>query len=139
MLTSEILVRRFYDEVWNRADEAVAQEILAADFRFRGSLGLEKVGVDGFIDYMRSIHRTLGEYECIIVDLVATPDRAAARMLFRGRHQAEFFGVPATDSQIEWAGAAFFETRDGKITKLWVLGDIDSVKQQLGSRATSFA
>ena len=43
------LVERFYNEVWNQADETVAREILAEDFRFRGSLGPEKFGQDGFI------------------------------------------------------------------------------------------
>ena len=43
------LVERFYNEVWNNADEAVAREILAEDFRFRGSLGPDKFGQDGFI------------------------------------------------------------------------------------------
>ena len=127
------LVERFYHELWNQADETVALEILDADFRFRGSLGPERRGRDGFIDYLRSIHAALGDYVCVIEDLVVTEDRAAARMTFRGRHQAPFFGVKATGREIEWAGAAFFRTRDGRITELWVLGDIDSVKQQLGT------
>ena len=81
------LVERFYDEMWNNADEAVAREILADDFRFRGSLGAERIGQDGFIDYMRSVHKALGGYVCIIEDLIVSDDRAAARMLFKGRHQ----------------------------------------------------
>jgi hypothetical protein len=44
MPTPAELVRRFYDEVWNRRDEAVAREILHRDFRFRGSLGPELRG-----------------------------------------------------------------------------------------------
>ena len=32
------LVLRFYDDIWNRQDFAVAEEILAPDFRFRGSV-----------------------------------------------------------------------------------------------------
>jgi len=47
MTTPETLVGRVYAEVWDRADEDVAREILAPDFRFRGSLGPEKTGVDG--------------------------------------------------------------------------------------------
>ena len=127
------LVERFYNEVWNHADETVAREILAEDFRFRGSLGPEKRGPDGFITYMRAVHQALGDYVCIIEDLVASEDRVAARMLFKGKHQAEFFGVEATGAEVKWAGAAFFRTKDARIAELWVLGDIDSVKAQLGA------
>jgi hypothetical protein len=49
------MVERFYYEVWNEADEAAAREALDPDFRFRGSLGQERLGHDGFIGYMRSI------------------------------------------------------------------------------------
>jgi len=127
------LVDRFYDDVWNRADEDVARDILAEDFRFRGSLGPEKVGPDGFIAYMRSVHRALGDYVCIIEECISTGDRVACRMLFKGKHQAEFFGVAATGQDIAWAGAAFFRTENERIAELWVLGDIDSVKAQLGA------
>ncbi len=125
------LVERFYSEVWNNQAESVAQEILEPDFRFRGSLGPEKVGVDGFLDYTRNVHRALGCYECIIEDMIENGDRLAARMLFRGIHQAEFFGVPATGREIAWAGAAFFTARDARLASLWVLGDVDAVKAQL--------
>ena len=41
------LIERFYNEVWNRADEVVAREILHPEFCFRGSLGEEKRGPEG--------------------------------------------------------------------------------------------
>ena len=135
--TPQRLVERFYAEVCNRADEAVARAILAEDFGFRGSLGPERRGQDGFIDYMRSIHTALGDYTCIIDDLVAAGDRVAARMTFQGRHQGDFFGVAPSGEMVCWAGAAFFRIADGRIAELWVLGDIDSVKQQLGRDAAS--
>jgi len=126
------LVERFYHEVWNRADEAVAREILHPDFRFRASLGPEKRGPDGFIEYMHLIHTALASYTCTIQDVVEQGDRAAARMRFAGTHTGTFFGVAPTHREIAWAGAAFFTTDGRQITSLWVLGDIDAVKQQLG-------
>jgi len=33
------LVERFYSDIWDRRDFAAAEEMLAPDFRFRGSLG----------------------------------------------------------------------------------------------------
>ena len=68
--TPRLLVERFYYEVWNKADEAAAREILHGNFRFRASLGPERRGPDGFIDYLRAIHQALAEYTCIIDDLV---------------------------------------------------------------------
>ena len=131
--TPKILVERFYFEVWNRADEAVAHEILHPDFRFRASLGPEKRGPEGFIAYMQSIHAALADYTCVIDDLIVSGDRAAARMTFHGRHQGRFFDIEPTSKEIRWTGGAFFKVDGERIVELWVLGDIDSVKQQLGA------
>jgi predicted ester cyclase len=131
------LVERFYEEVWNKADEAVAGEILDTDLRFRSSLGLDLVGLAGFIGYMRSIHAALADYSCIIEDLIATEHRAAARLRFSGVHRGLFFGVAPTFREITWVGAAFFTTGRSRITELWVLGDVDAVKRQLGAAPDS--
>jgi predicted ester cyclase len=131
------LVERFYREVWNQADEAVAGEILHPDFRFRASLGLERLGLAGFLDYMRSIYAALENYTCVIDDLIATERRAAARLRFHGIHRGPFFGVAPTRREIAWSGAAFFTTDRNRITELWVLGDVDAVKRQLGATPES--
>lgn len=134
------LVERFYYEVWNTGDETVAREILDPDFRFRGSLGPERVGLAGFIDYMRAIRMALADYQCIIDDLIDSDTRVAARMRFRGIHIGQFFGKLPTCREITWSGAAFFTMDRGRITELGVLGDIDAVKQQLGAGlGSSFA
>lgn len=126
------LIKRFYHEVWNEANEAVAREILHHEFRFRASLGPEKLGPDGFIEYMRLIHSALSGYTCTIEDIIEQGERAAARMHFAGVHRGTLFGVDPTGRPIAWAGAAFFTTDGSQITSLWVLGDVDAVKQQLG-------
>jgi predicted ester cyclase len=77
----------------------------------------------------------LANYTCVIEDLVVTADHAAARTTFRGTHRGRLFDVEPTGREIAWAGAAFFKTDGRQIVELWVLGDVDSVKQQLGARA----
>jgi predicted ester cyclase len=131
------LVTIFYDQLWNKADESVAQEILHAEFRFRGSLGPVRNGPNAFIDYQHSVRAALADFRCIVDELICTDTRAAARMTFTGRHRGPFFGVPATANAIQWAGAAFFTTDRRQITELWVLGDVDAVKRQLGAEAAS--
>ena len=130
-MSPRALVEAFYLEVWNQADEDRAREILAESFRFRGSLGAERVGPDGFLANMRDVHRALGDYRCIIDGLVTDGDRAAARMRFTGTHRAEFLGVAATGRQVTWAGAAFFRFERERIAELWVLGDLAELRRQL--------
>jgi steroid delta-isomerase-like uncharacterized protein len=137
MPDSRSLVERFYGDIWNRRDCAVAGEILTADFRFRGSLGSETVGVPAFLAYVDSVHGALGGYHCVIEELIASNDRASARMTFAGQHRAPLFGVPATGRNVSWAGAAFFAIAQGRITSLWVLGDIEGLKRQLGASGDS--
>jgi steroid delta-isomerase-like uncharacterized protein len=133
MPDSRAIVEQFYNGIWNRQDFAAAGEILAADFRFRGSLGCESSGVPAFLAYVKSIHAALGDYCCTIEELIAEADRAAARMTFVGKHQGPLFGVPATGRKLSWAGAAFFKIAQGRIVSLWVLGDVEGLKQQLGA------
>ena len=132
-MTPTELVESFYKDVWNTRNLRVARDIISIDFKFRGSLGPEKEGIDGFLEYVEDVHTALGDYTCTIKDLITTEERVAARMIFRGIHQSEFFNVKASRKEIEWAGAAFFTIREQKLSELWVLGDIDAVKQQLGA------
>ncbi len=129
--TVTALVGRFYDVVWNKADERSAREILDPDFIFRASLGPELRGPDGFIAYLRSVHAALEGFTCTIEDLIAAGDRAAAKMRFTGTHRAKFFGIEATGRHIAWSGAAFFTAPGGRIGELWVLGDVEAVMRQL--------
>ncbi|MDA4847199.1 ester cyclase [Hoeflea poritis] len=126
------LIERFYHEVWNTGDEDVARQILHKDFVFRGSLGSERNGPEGFIDYLRAVRGSLPDFVCNIQEIVTEGHRAVARMEFVGTHGGTFYGVPQTGAKITWAGAAFFTTDGRQITELWVLGDIDAVKRQLG-------
>ena len=126
------LVEDFYFRVWNAGDEETARRILAPELEFRGSTGPSKSGVDQFLDYVRLIRGALDEYRCVIEELVTEGDRSFARMRFQGRHTGRFFGVEPTGRPVAWAGAALFRIADGRIRSIWVLGDVDGLKQQLG-------
>ena len=133
MRDCNLLVESFYRDIWNRRDYAVAEEILTSDFRFRGSLGDQTVGIPAFLAYVDAVHTALADYRCTIEELIADQRRASARMLFSGRHQAVLLGVAATGRAVSWAGAAFFTTRSERIATLWVLGDMEGLKRQLAA------
>jgi steroid delta-isomerase-like uncharacterized protein len=125
------LVRRFYGEVWNAHDREAIQELLTEDFRFRGSLGRQSVGLAAFTHYVDSVHESLGDYHCEIEELVSEGERGFARMTFSGIHRGPLLLHPPTGKRVSWEGAALFHSRGGKLESLWVLGDLDSLRRQL--------
>ena len=133
MRDSKILVERFYNDLWNRRAYAVADEILAPDFRFRGSLGTQTIGIPAFLAYVDTVHAALENYRCTIEELIADRRRASVRMLFAGRHCGPLLGMAATGRQVSWAGAGFFTMQATRIASLWVLGDIEGLKRQLAA------
>ena len=124
-------VRKFYGLVWNRYAKDSIPEILHDQITFRGSLGEEKTGHAGFIEYLDMVHRALGDYRCTIEELVSEPPKVFVRMKFSGIHKGEFLGYPPTGRRVAWSGAALFTFADGKIIDLWVLGDLKSLEHQL--------
>ncbi len=129
--TIEILVRRFYEEAWNRWDDTVVGSLLAQDFVFRGSLGDETRGRDGWRAYRDTIRRAVPDFHNQIVDLVTAPDRAAARLAFSGHHHGILLGHQGRGRAIAYTGAAFFHAADGQLTAAWVLGDLDGLRRQI--------
>lgn len=136
MNLEEKQVRKFYDVIWNQYDKRAIPDVLAVEFVFRGSLGQEKTGHEGFSEYLDMVHKALGNYECQIKEIVCDANRAFARMKFSGTHRNEFMGFPATGKHVTWDGAALFHFTDGLITNLWVLGDLKSLESQLISEKT---
>ncbi len=126
------VVRRFYAEIWNHRNVAAAEALLADDLAFRGSLGAEHDTRDGFLGYVAEVSGALQHYRCDIDTLVADDEGAAARMRFSGRHTGVFMGVAPTGRVVGWSGAAFFGFRDGRIARIWVLGDLAALYAQLG-------
>jgi len=129
-------VRKFYEVIWNQHNKLAIPDVLHEDVQFRGSLGQEKRGRAGFSDYLDMVHDALGEYQCIIGEMVAESSKVFAKMRFTGIHKGEFMGYRPTGKRLTWSGAALFTFAGGKVTDLWVLGDMKSLEEQLESNET---
>lgn len=130
----EQLVERFYYDGWNKADENVMRQVLHEHIKFRGAFGKKIRGHDAVIRYMRDVQSALGRCRFEIEDcIVAAPTKAAVRLTCRGVHKRTFFGVEGTGHEVSWSISAFFHFADGRIIDIWVLGDIDNLKNQIGA------
>ncbi len=126
------LITTFYERAWNAWDDTVVERILAPDFVFRGSLGDEVRGWAGWRAYRDRIRAGVPDFHNEIVDLVIGEGRAAARLRYRGHHRGPLLGITGTGNPIDYAGAAFFTIRDDRLAQAWVLGDLDTLRGQLG-------
>jgi len=129
------LVRRFYEQIWNRGDKVMIPEILHEGVTFRGSLGQTKRGHDGFAQYVDFVRDALAEYQCEIQEIVCDGSKVFAKVLFSGVHRKEFLGYPPSFKRVQWLGAALFTFDGDKISDLWVLGDLDVLREQLSGKA----
>lgn len=125
------LVARFYRELWNAWDDEAVDAVLAAQFRFRGSLGTETEGLTEWRAYRDGVRAGAADFHNEIVDLVVDGHRAAARLLYTGTHTGPLAGIEATGRRFGYAGAAFFVSERGRLVQAWVLGDLTSLVREL--------
>jgi len=107
-------VIRFYEVLWDAHDLGAMPSVLHENLSFRGSLGQEKRGHDGFAEYVDMLHTALSDYRSDIEALVEEGDRVFAKMVFSGIHVGEFLGYAPTGKRVSWHGCALF-TFDGEL------------------------
>jgi steroid delta-isomerase-like uncharacterized protein len=126
------LVGVFYSQLWNRWNDDAVDSVLAPDFAFRGSLGVEVMGRQGWRGYRELVRAGSSDFHNDVVTLVVAGNQAAARLVYSGTHDGSLAGMPATGKRFTYSGAAFFTAEQGLLTSAWVLGDLSSLRDQLG-------
>lgn len=125
------LVKKFVADIWNRGDLDLIPSVCGRSLRFNGSVGMDRVGHDGFARMVTTIRDALNDYHCEIHSMVVEGNKAFCRMRFTGRHTGPLLGYSPTGRQVAWMGAAEFTCKDGLIVKVWELGDVKSLEEQL--------
>ncbi len=124
-------IHRYYEEMWNRWDFELAEQILSPEIGFHGSLGMTTRGIAAFRQYMQTVRDAFPDFHNTIEELIAEDRHVVARLTYHGTHRGEIFGIAPKGKKITYAGAAFFRINGGRITEGWVLGDRMSLLQQL--------
>ena len=79
-------------------------------------------------------------YEMIGEDLIIDGDKVVLRFAWRGTHQGNFMGIPATGRQINVPGIIIYriaadQNNEVKIVEHWMQIDSAALMQQLGVKA----
>ena len=128
------VVRRWFEEVWNRGREEAIDELFAEEGVAHGltdESGAELRGPAHFKTFHGRFREAFPDIEVVVEDTVSEGDKVAARCTVRGRHRGDSLGFKATDSPVEFTGITFVRVRDGKIVEAWNNFDFMSMFQQL--------
>lgn len=127
------VVERYFDELWNRGNLAVADEIIAADFSAPmppPNHPLHGPGdVKEFVAADRLGYPDLG---FSIDETVAEADKVVARWTMRGTHLGTWKVFAPTGRSIAFSGITIFTVKGGRIHSFQVVSDALGVLQQLG-------
>lgn len=130
---NKAIARRVTDEAWNRGNLAVLDELIAHDFVRHTPLRPDGIhGVEGFKQHVAGVRAAFPDAEFAIEDEIAEGDRVVNRWVFRGSHQGEFAGIPATGTKVAMTGIGIVRIVDGKIAEIWDEADALGLLRQLG-------
>ncbi|MDQ4141113.1 MAG: ester cyclase [Bacteroidota bacterium] len=126
------LVRRFIEEIFNKGNLEVAEEILTPDYRHHDPTTNEfGSGIEGF-KQMISLYRQAFALQITLEDQIATEEKVVDRWTGDGIHQGEFLGLASTGKKITATGISIHRIEGGKIAETWNNYDALGIFKQLG-------
>ncbi len=132
---NKALVRRFYDEVWNRGNLDVADEVFADDYVRHDFRGTEpEPGPAGQKAIAAAFRAAFPDLRFGVDFLLAEGDLVAGRWTSTGTHDGPWAGVEPTGRRMRLSGVNVFRFADGKVAEIWNHRDDLGLLEQLGAR-----
>lgn len=129
------IVRRWFEDLFNRGELSVADEILAADVDYHGppSLSPQTVtGPDDIKEYVE-VYATAFPDLRYTVDAVSEADDAVyVRWSATGTHESDLFGIEPTGEVFTISGINVFHVEADRITEIHSAWDTLEMVQELG-------
>jgi steroid delta-isomerase-like uncharacterized protein len=122
--------RRVYEEIWNKGNLSVVDEIIGDNYIFHPLPQHE--GPEGYKEMYHDFAGAFYDFHCNIEDMIAEGDRVMVRTTITGTHKREFMGIAPTGKQISISEIAVVHIKDGKIVEEWGVIDFLGMMQQLG-------
>jgi predicted ester cyclase len=126
------LVRRFFEEGWNKQDLALVDALLSADYVDHNlPPGLPPTR-EGFKQSASMYWRAFPDGRLTIEEQVAEGDTVVTRWSGRATHTGEFMQIAPTGKQVAVDGITINRVTGGKFVESWLQFDRLGLLQQLG-------
>src|SRR6185436_2823790 len=117
---NKALMRRWFEEVWNKGRADAIAEMLAEDAVVHGlsdDVANPLRGPEGFLPFHAQFRDAFPNIEVVVEDQIAEGDLVATRCVVRGKHEGDGLGFKATQAPVEFTGMAITRIKDGKIVE----------------------
>lgn len=128
---NKAMIRRVWEEVFNKGDLAVADEIMATNYVYHGSGGQEFKGPEGFKQLITMFRTAFPDLRITVEDMFAEGDKVAHRATIRGTHKGDFMGIAPTGKQVTIAAIVISRFVGGKEVEAWANLDQLAMMQQM--------
>jgi steroid delta-isomerase-like uncharacterized protein len=130
---NKIIVCRAIEEVWNRGNYEIVDDLTASDIVVHSSTPGEEIhGHKGVKQFYATLRASFPDLHFTIEDQVAEGDRVVTRWTARATHTSEYQGIPPTGKQYMMKGIDIDRIANGKIVECSSIEDQLGLLQQLG-------
>jgi steroid delta-isomerase-like uncharacterized protein len=130
---NKAIVRRLYEEVWNKRKLDVIKEIISPSHALHApNISGSSIGPEA---YKRNVLLFLAGYPDLhwtIEDTIAEKDKVVACWTIVGTHKGDYMGIPATNKKVSVDGITIHHLASGKIMDSYSNWDALGMMQQLG-------
>ena len=132
---NKALMRRWFEEVWNKGRAEAINEMMAEDCVNHGLSedGEPLRGASGFLPFHTQFRESFPDIAVVVEDTIAEGDKVVARCSVRGKHVGDSLGFKATQKTAEFDGIAIARLKDGKFVESWNNFDFMKMYKQLGA------
>ena len=133
---NKALIRRWFDEVWNKGRAGAIREMFAEDGIAHGlsdDAANPLRGPAGFLPFHAQFRGAFPDIEVVVEDQIAEGDMVATRCSVRGKHVGDSLGFAATQAPVEFTGITITRIKDRKIVEAWNNFDFMRMYRQLGA------
>ena len=123
------IVRRFFEEAWNRQNLDVVDDIFAPTVIFNG----QAISREALKQALAGRRLAFPDIQVTVDDQVAEGDKVSTRRTWQATHQGPYRGVAATGKRVKWTQISIVRFAQGRIVEDSAVADELSILQQLGA------
>jgi steroid delta-isomerase-like uncharacterized protein len=127
------LVRRFYEEFFDKGNLAIVDELHSADFQHHDAGAPDPGGgPEGYKRRNAAFLHAFPDRRVTIEDQVAEGDKVVTRSTMRAIHTGDLASIPATGRHVTVTATIISRIRDGQIVEEWEDWNALGMLEQLG-------